>query len=376
MKKHILFLVFAAAAMVSCRGQASGDVPDFVHATYSVAGWLTAEELANPGYEDYDFIYLMGAPAWWEVDFSRPESEVLQKADAFSYAALDGGMKLTPEFIDKAHEAGTKVLLCFGGTDQFIPLLKDPSQFGKLAAYMVRIAGNNGYDGIDIDWELTVDKKLHAEFMHMLRNGLDSLSLQRGVRMYLTTALGADMGYDRETADRLSGAVDWINVMTYDMGDGYWGDTPGHNTSMPDLKFFLGQWDVFSRDKICVGLASYGYYYKGAQPGVKSQVPLKECTTYIGYNDLLRNVTENGWTEEYDGEADVPYYFSPDRKDFVTIENKTSMRKKIEWIVGSGYKGVFWWEYHYDYILPEDPGQKSSHHLEGVVMDYLETVKK
>ena len=346
--------------------------PEFIHATYSVSGLLTEAELSNPRYDRFQFIYVMASPAWWNIDFDRPQEAILRDADAFDYSLLEGGIALTPEMVRQAHAAGTKILLCFGGTEQFRPMLERPERFASLADYMVRVVENHGFDGIDIDWESTIVPERHAEFLWLLRKRLDALSARSGRTCYLTTALGADVEYDDIPAKNLGAAVDWINVMTYDMSAGIWGDRPEHNTSMSDLQYYLSKWDRFGREKICAGLASYGFIYHGVHPGEKAARPLNECGAYITYNEFLSKLAD-GWTESYDPNAEVSYYFSPDGKDFVTIENPMSIRKKIEWIVRSGYRGAFWWEFHYDYRTPDAGCPDGSHALIDVVTDYLNT---
>lgn len=351
-------------------GAVAAPPPEFIHATYSVSGLLSEAELSNPCYDRFQFIYVMGSPAWWTVNFDRPQEAILRDADAFDYSSLEGGIALTPEMIRQAHAAGTKILLCFGGTEQFRPMLERPERFASLADYMVRVVQNNGFDGIDIDWESTVVPEQHAEFLRLLRERLDALAGRSGRTYYLTTALGADVEYDDISAGKLGAAVDWINVMTYDMSAGIWGDCPEHNTSMPDLQYYLSRWDRFGRNKICAGLASYGFIYRGVHPGEKAEQPLNECGAYITYNEFLGKLAE-GWTESYDLDADVSYYFSPDGADFVTIENPVSIRKKIEWIVRNGYRGAFWWEFHYDYRTPGADCPNGSHALIDVVTAYL-----
>lgn len=370
MKKYLIGFICGVMLCAAADARNAGR-NGFIHATYSIAGLVTEAELAGPDYDNYHFIYVMGSPAWWQTDFDQNVEEVEKIADRFDYKAMKDGMALTPEMIGKAHEAGSKILLCFGGTDQFIPLMEKPERFRKLAAYILRIIDNYGFDGVDIDWELTVDPKYHTPFMGMLRNGLDSIAVSTGRQYYLTTALGADACfYDKESAEELGRIVDWINVMTYDMSDGIWGDTPEHNTSMQDLQYYLSKWDIFGRDKICAGLASYGFWYRELGPGERSEVPLKECGSYITYNEFKKK-KESGWTEEYDRKAKVSYYFSPDRNEFVTIEDPESMRRKIKWITKAGYRGVFWWEYHYDYTLPDGQDRDGSHELADIVTDYL-----
>ncbi|MEB3374916.1 glycosyl hydrolase family 18 protein [Bacteroides sp. CR5/BHMF/2] len=63
----------------------------------------------------------------------------------------------------------------------------------------------------------------------------------------------------KELADKLVANVDWINIMTYDMGGGIWGNIPKHNTPLDKIKKELAHWEVFDRDKLCIGLANYGW---------------------------------------------------------------------------------------------------------------------
>ena len=174
----------------------------------------------------------MATPEWAGLDFDRPQAAVDAYATQFDYLKQGGKMALVPSMIEKAHAAGARILLCFGGQQEFLPLLENPDRIAKFVGYMVRLVEKNGYDGIDMDWEITLDKELHARMMALLRKRFDELSERTGRYYYLTTALSIDHEYDRALADRLAGAVDWINIMSYDMCDGVWGSTPSHNTSM------------------------------------------------------------------------------------------------------------------------------------------------
>lgn len=345
--------------------------PDFIHAAYSVESLLSREELSNPGYDVFHFIYLMATPDWKGLDFDRPQEVVDGYADGFDYRKQGGNMPLVPLMIEKAHDSNTKILLCFGGQQEFVPFLENPDRISKFVGYMVRLVENNGYDGIDIDWEITLDKELHARMMRELRDSLDALSKRTGKSYYLTTALSIDHVYDRALADKLIGAVDWINIMSYDMCDGVWGSTPSHNTSMERMRSKLEHWNVFDRKKLCLGLANYGFYYKGLKPGQKADGPLRNYGSYITYKEFLPKLAD-GWTEEYDPVAEVSYYFSPDRGEFVTIDSPASIRSKIEWIVASGYRGAFWWEFHHDYVAPGAGNPVGSHYLIDIVTKYLD----
>lgn len=367
-------LAFALFCLAGCSRptDATSETPGFIHATYSVESLLSEAEMSNPGYEAFDFIYLMAAPTHWsEIDYDRPRSEIESLADAFDYTRAGGHMPLVPQMIRKAHEVGAKILLSLGGQQEFRPFLERPERLRNLEAYLLRLVADNDYDGLDIDWEITLDKGLHAGMMNRLREGLDSLAAVRNRSCYLTTALSIDHVYDQPLADSLSRAVDWINVMSYDMCDGVWGNTPSHNTSMAKLREKLSHWTPFDKRQLCLGLANYGFYYKGLKPGEKADGPLSRYGSYITYREFLPRLEHEGWTEKYDPEAEVSYYFSPDGGEFVTIENPGSMRRKIEWITANGFRGVFWWEFHHDYVAPTADQPAGRHYLIDGVTDFL-----
>lgn len=365
----LIICLFTAGSTLYARKPAPR-ISGFIHATYSVESLLSEEEVANPGYDAFQFIYLMATPDWKNLDFDQPQDVVDGYATQFDYVMQGGKMALVPRVIEQAHAAKTKVLLSFGGQQEFVPFLENPDRISKFVGYMVRLVEKNGYDGIDMDWEITLDKELHARMMAELRERLDELSERTRRYYYLTTALSIDHVYDQALADRLIGAVDWINIMSYDMCDGVWGSTPSHNTSMERMRSKLEHWDVFDKRKLCLGLANYGFYYKGLKPGQKADGPLGKYGSYITYKEFLPKL-ESGWTEEYDPAAEVSYYFSPDRNEFVTIDNPASILSKIEWVKANGYLGAFWWEFHHDYVAPGAQNPDGSHYLIDVVTDYL-----
>ena len=65
MKKFALLVVslFAAGSALYARKPAPV-IPDFIHAAYSVESLLSEAELTNPGYDAFQFIYLMATPEW------------------------------------------------------------------------------------------------------------------------------------------------------------------------------------------------------------------------------------------------------------------------------------------------------------------------
>lgn len=338
----------------------------FVHATYLVGRSIRNKaQLDHTRFGQFIFIYLMAAPPWTAADFDMPANDVMQKlVRSHDYPAGDSGLALVPELIRRAHRADIKVLLSIPGSKEFNPIAGNSEKRALFAKVMAAFVEKHDYDGIEIDWEHTVDLSQHAALMADLRTALMSLNKPDGFpgrRYYLTTALNSYQRYSRNLAQALGESIDWVNIMTYDLGGGIWGQVPGHNTPLDVMKKNLRtNWSAFPPDKLCIGLANYGFYYKGISPGEKG--PLKEKGRYFSYRELPA-LLEAGWQESYDTKAEAPYYFSPDKTEFVTIDNNRSLERKLEWVFEEQYRGVFWWEFHSDYFPPVEGQEYASHPL-------------
>ena len=337
----------------------------FIHATYVVGKMIrNRAQLDETRFEQFNFMYVMAGPDWKAKDFDISEDDVMSRlVQNHSYPAGNSGNALVPELIALAHQKKVKVLVSIPGSEQFNPVVSDGKKRDLFARVMAAFVRKHDYDGIEIDWEHTVDIDQHAVLMADLCKALNAVAKADGPpsRMYfLTTALHSFRKYSLAQAQQLSRSVDWVNIMTYDMGGGIWDREPSHNTPLNGMKEALNNWSVFPRNKICIGLANYGFRYKDISPGQKSETSLKEKGRYFSYTELPQ-LLESGWEESYDSVAEAPYYVSPDKTEFVTIDSKRSLSRKIEWVFKTQYRGVFWWEFQYDYF-PPDAGQKYARH--------------
>lgn len=341
------------------------------HSTYLVGRALkNAKEVRDIDYKQFNYIYLMAAPEWNHEDFNVPQEDIINRlVTNHHYAKDSSGTELIPLLIIEAHKNGTKVLISFSG-DGFREKVDHLQKRRNLVQMMVTFAEKYNYDGIEIDWEKELSIEVHTAFMADLREQLNIIGRRNNKHYILTTALQSWQIYTPETANKLSNYVDWINIMTYDLGGGIWGKYATHNTPFDKIKKELKNWDVFDRQKLCIGLANYGFIYKGIQPDVPVKTNLSEYGAYISYNNAL-SLFSKEWTKEYDQKASVYYYFSPDRNEFVTIENEQTIKSKVEWIVQEKYRGIFWWEFSYDIIKPKDKDSTVKHHLIDVAGEYL-----
>ena len=74
---------------------------------------------------------------------------------------------------------------------------------------------------------------------------------------------------------------------------------------------WTGEEKGIPREKLCIGLANYGFIYRELKPGVESSVKLDKKGQYFSHTQLA-DLLADRWTEWYDEEAQAPYYFSPE----------------------------------------------------------------
>lgn len=376
MKKTLLFSLLVSFILTSCgsapKEEASKKEQTFFHSTYIMSSRIKSQEMIkSTDFETFDYIYIMAYPKFKDMDFSLPLETIIDSlVTNFEYPKDENGVELVAMFVKEAQKNGTKIMLSFAHRG-FLEIVENQEYQDKFAELMVQFIDKYGYDGIEVDWEHTVTLPLHAEFMRNIRARLDQKYPNE--HKYLTTALHSWQRYTPELAAEVSKDVDWFNLMSYDIGGGNWGETPSHNTPMDvietDLKYWLS---VFDRDKVTMGLANYGFIYRGISPNESTGDPvgLKKCGAYISYNEALEFFNQ-GWEPVYDSVAEVCYYFSPDKKDFITMENPETIIRKMDWAIENGYNRAFWWEFDYDIVPPTTEGGKVSHRLIDVVDEYI-----
>lgn len=167
------------------------------------------------------------------------------------------------ELIQTAHEYGVKVMLAVGGwsyhdtplESTFVSATENEQKRETFAQAIVDLCKEYGFDGIDLDWEHPrVDGSSGKQYEALVLLLADKLH-QEGLLLSSAVISGATADgtiyYDAAAhTDKVLAAVDWINVMAYDGGDGerhstyefavasadYWQDTRG----VPAEKINLG----------------------------------------------------------------------------------------------------------------------------------------
>lgn len=298
-------------------------------AAASVAG----TELPDPGFtgeQNVDFRVVGYYPSWagnstyqgTSISDKVQFDKLTHLVYAFAIPTPEGSLRplenenMAMELIRTAHEYGVKVMLAVGGWSyQDIPLestfmAATDSRAGRevFASAILDMCENYGFDGVDLDWEHPRVDGTSVEQYEDLVLILEGLLHDKGLLFSCAVLSGAtadgNVYYDAAAhTDKVLEAVDWINVMAYDGGDGerhsgyefavnsgrYWRDTRG----MPAEKINLGV-PFYSRP----GWAAYGdilendseaykndvSQYNGMEVWYNSQDTIQKKTAWAGEN--------------------------------------------------------------------------------------------
>lgn len=186
-----------------------------------------------------DFKVVGYYPAWKE-DTRKLRYDVLTHVNyAFAIPTQEGGLRpldnvqQAQQIIRDAHAAGCKVLLAVGGWSYndtpleatFVAATATAEKRAAFADAILAICDQYGFDGVDMDWEHPrVDGGSAQAYEALMLDLADRLHAE-GKLLSAAVLSGAtadgNIYYDAAAhSDAVLSAVDYINVMAYDGGDG------------------------------------------------------------------------------------------------------------------------------------------------------------
>lgn len=278
------------------------------------------------------------------------------------WADWDG--PLMDQIIDRAHAAGTRVVLTvrsFGwdvaGQQTSARLLSDPASRQTLARQITEAVVARGVDGVNVDFEPIPDGQsaTFVDFIRELRATLDAA--QPGLQLTFD-ATGYIANYDI-SALTAPGAADAVYVMGYQYS-GTWSQHTGAMAPLggpsydlnDTLQAFLSQ---TTADKIILGLPVFGYAWsttssglhaatqpKGATFGYPGQVNLDVATAIAAAHgrswDAVEEAPWSSWRFRACGTCPATW-----RE--VYYEDLGSLRLKYDLVNANGLRGVGVWSY-------------------------------
>ncbi len=222
-----------------------------------------------------------------------------------------------------------------------------------------------GTDGLDLDWEypaisgfpghkfMPEDKKNFTALVSILRKKL-------GKKNELSFAAGGSKRYIENSIDwnKVMKKVDRVNLMSYDLVGGY-ATVTGHHTPLYSATERAGSVDAGVRlmeehgvppGKIVIGAAFYGRMFENVQDSLnglyqtakfRRGIPNKYFSTMLS--------SDSGFVSHWDSTAQAPYSYNPEKKLFVTYDDKRSVGLKTKYVIDNNLGGIMFWQ------LREDP---------------------
>lgn len=241
-------------------------------------------------------------PDWEEYQEDKLQYDILTHIIyAFAIPEKEGSIKelnhpeRAEELIEKAHKHKVQVLLAVGGweyenvilEETFVQATATPEKRERLSENILSICLRYGFDGIDIDWEYpgfdSEGKNSYEELMLLLAEKLHAKG--KILTSAVVSGMEAEGGIRKEAAaytDAVLRAVDWVNVMAYDGGD-------GKNHSTYDFAVNCGNYWRDARDmpreKVVLGVPFYARPGWGFYRNILAEVPdawTKDHCTYQG----------------------------------------------------------------------------------------------
>ena len=272
--------------------------------------------------------------------------------DSFDGIRLNSDERLMDISNLKKQKPDLKVILSIGGwgSGRFSEMAADPNYRKAFVADCKRVVEQFNLDGIDMDWEYpsqTAGGRISAS-----PDDIDNFTiLMREIREILgrdkLLSFASVMTARYVDFAAVEPYVDFVNIMTYDMGN-----PPNyhHNALFPSkYTRFSCQESVDAHiaagipvHKLVLGVPFYG---KGASG--------EQGVTYPRFWEV-RNQRE--FTEQWDDDAKVPYLTkrNPETREDVfvyTYENPRSIVLKMEYLKQRGMLGAMYWEYSQDDYL-------------------------
>jgi chitinase len=256
-------------------------------------------------------------------------------------------------------------MLLFGGSGStFSTVAADENLRNVLVGNLWTLIKENGYDGIDIDWEYPTgsgDRRSFFRLMSDLRATFPSPD-------YLISADVAPWGGSGYNLKNVVPLVDFLNIMTYDCA-GPWTDDGQLNSPIfwdwHDPEPWMcqpggsveGATNIYLRsappEKLNIGTPFYGYFYRNVtglwgkcDPCNDNTVPYEPYGTFI-----KQRINQKGWETFYDPVALVPYMLKKNGKPgFITYDDAVSTYLRVSYSLWErDLGGTFSWALDLDY---------------------------
>lgn len=288
--------------------------------------------------------------------------------DDFSLDLSQNGFERKIESVLKARKSGVRVVLSVQGYgsegENFSKACSTAANRKTLIDNIIACVELYHFDGVDIDWEypgyqtgtdVSIDKVNYTNFVTELSNRFHALSSD-----YIVSAAlpGGPWGYKRYELQKVGAALDFVNLMTYDLTAG---NTSTHHTGLykssytykgctgdETVKNFIA--NGIPAEKLTLGCAFYGKYVtitntgNGQGLGATVSGSYKTMTyskIYANYLNTPANVAKYSF---YDEVSCAAYIYDASNNRFLTYDSVQSIKVKCEYVKSNKLGGIMIWE--------------------------------
>jgi chitinase len=260
-----------------------------------------------------------------------------------------------------------KVILSLGGWGGCAPCSEAFSKDAGRKEFAQSVLELNQYfgtDGIDLDWEYPTieghpghaygpaDKPNFTSLINDLRAKL-------GDKYEISFAAGGFQHFLDESVewDKIMKVVDRVNLMTYDLINGYSTQT-GHHTALYSRKEQKESTDNCVQDlikkgvpsqKLVIGAAFYARVWENVPAtnnGLYQSGKFKRGVDYKEFDKYFSK--ENGFVKYWDDIVKAPYFYSATQKLFGTGDDLQSIKIKTQYAIDHNLDGIMFWELPHD----------------------------
>ena len=241
----------------------------------------------------------------------------------------------------KKQNPDLKIVLSVGGwgAGNFSEMAADIRHRKKFCENCLAAVERYGLDGIDIDWEYPSSDA--AGISHSSQDIKNFTLLMRDLRKVLgsdrlvTIASYAKVKYYDLKA--LNQYLDFINIMTYDMGR-----PPYHNAAL-----YASSATKYSCSEAVEKHNAGGFPYEKLVLGVPFYGKELNQSESVDYVDIVSGRYRN-YTRCWDEAAMVPYYADANGTMVLSYEDAESAALKAEYVMSKGLLGAMYWNIEAD----------------------------
>ena len=334
--------------------------------------------LPNPSQGDYDIFKRNNSfPPLPYYPPPKKAEGVLTTHDEYANQINIGKLKTL-----KIQNPNIKILISIGGWTlswTFSKIMKDKTLRQNLIKSSVDFIINNGFDGIDIDWEFVGKQGIGFNYVDVKNDGpnfvifLQELRNEMNIRSpnkYLE--ITAATGCDPVVINNYKGTepyMDYLLLMTYDFSgswDNYAGNLSGlyydPNSKMdPSFNVHSSVENAkkigYKPEKICIGVPIYGRGWSNVQPIDISKGIYGPCSgtakSLSGINGEpgmsswkdMRDIFKNPeWISGINQISFSAYAYNKNTKEGWTYENTETVKHKAKYVIDNNLGGCLLWE--------------------------------